>query len=218
MKTLLTTSAIVALLSAPVFAQGDTNQQINVQPPAATDQIAPNDKMAPGDQTGAPAATENQQPAPDAVAPDTAAQAPAAEKGNAVAQDQMFLDSQGENQELASHWIGKSVYNGNNESLGDVNDLLFTQDGSVAAVIIGVGGFLGIGEKAVAVSFDAIQPQTDENGKVRLTLQATADQLDAAPEFKTLAQIKAEERAKAAETQAPGAAPAPAPAPTGSAM
>ena len=214
MKTLLTTSAILALLSAPVFAQGDTNQQMNVQPPAAADQMAPNDQMAPGDQTGAPAATDNPQPAPDAIAPDAAAQAPAAKKGDAVAQAQMFLDRQGENQALASKWIGKSVHNTNGDSLGDVNDLLLGQDGSVGAVIIGVGGFLGIGEKAVAVPFDAIRPQTDENGNVKLILLATADQLDAAPEFKTLAQVKADERAKAAETQAPGATPAP----TGSSM
>jgi len=218
MKTLLTTSAILALLSAPVFAQGDANQQMNVQPPAAADQMTPNDQMAPGDQTGAPAATDNQQPAPDAVAPDAAAQAPAAEKGDAMAQDKSFLQQQGQNQALASNWMGKTVFDANGDGLGDVNDLLLDKDGSVGGVIIGVGGFLGIGEKSVAVPFDAIEMQTDDNGKMRLILQATADQLNAAPEFKTLAQVKAEERAKAGETQAPGAAPPPPLAPIGSSM
>ena len=101
------------------------------------------------------------------------------------------------------------MHNGNGDSLGDINDLLLAKDGTADAVILGVGGFLGIGEKAVAVAFNDIQPQTDENGHVKLTLQATKDDLDAAPEFKTLADIQAEERAKAAETQAPGTAPAP---------
>lgn len=217
MKTLLTTSAIVALLAGPVFAQGDTDQE-NIQPPAAADQMAPEDQAIPDDQTGAPAATGDEQPAPDVVAPEDAVQAPAEEKGNAVAEDQMFLDRQDESENLASNWMGKSVYNANDESLGDVNDLLLADDGSMDAVIIGVGGFLGLGEKNVAVPFEAIQAQTDENGNLKLFLQATAEQLDAAPEFRTLADIQAEERARAAETQAPGVAPAPAPAPGDSAM
>jgi sporulation protein YlmC with PRC-barrel domain len=196
MKTLMTTSAILALLSLPVFAQGDNADQMQVQPPAATD-------IAPGDTNGAPAASGDVQKAPDAAAPDTTAAAPAAKGDNAVAaaKDQQFIAQQGENQNLVSEWIGKTVYNANDENLGDVNDLVIADNGSANAVIIGVGGFLGIGEKNVAVPFDAVQPRTDENGKLTLYLEATKDQLDAAPEFKTLADIKAEERANTAATQ-----------------
>ncbi|WP_353622801.1 PRC-barrel domain-containing protein [Aliirhizobium terrae] len=46
---------------------------------------------------------------------------------------------------------GKRVYGAGNESIGPINDVLVSQNGSVNAVVVGVGGFLGIGEKNVAV-------------------------------------------------------------------
>lgn len=52
---------------------------------------------------------------------------------------------------------GKAVYGAEGESIGDIGDVLISQDGSVNAVIIGVGGFLGIGEKDVAVDMSALQ-------------------------------------------------------------
>lgn len=51
---------------------------------------------------------------------------------------------------------GKAVYGAENESIGEINDVLVSQDGSINAVIIGVGGFLGIGEKNVAVDMSAL--------------------------------------------------------------
>jgi hypothetical protein len=58
---------------------------------------------------------------------------------------------------LASKLIGTTVVGPNNESIGDVNDVLMERDGHAAAVIVGVGGFLGIGEKDVAISFNQIE-------------------------------------------------------------
>ena len=52
---------------------------------------------------------------------------------------------------------GKAVYGSDGASIGDIKDVLVSQDGSVNAVIIGVGGFLGIGEKDVAVNIGALQ-------------------------------------------------------------
>ncbi|MCO5732769.1 PRC-barrel domain-containing protein [Rhizobium sp. SSA_523] len=52
---------------------------------------------------------------------------------------------------------GKAVYGADGENIGEINDVLVSQDGSVNAVIIGVGGFLGIGEKDVAVQMSALQ-------------------------------------------------------------
>nr|WP_254004807.1 PRC-barrel domain-containing protein [Pleomorphomonas sp. NRK KF1] len=52
---------------------------------------------------------------------------------------------------------GKAVYGSDGANIGDINDVLVSQDGSVNAVIIGVGGFLGIGEKDVAVNMSALQ-------------------------------------------------------------
>jgi sporulation protein YlmC with PRC-barrel domain len=57
----------------------------------------------------------------------------------------------------ASQMVGLNVYNDNNESLGTINDLLTDRSGNIKAVVIGVGGFLGVGEHLVAVPFDKIK-------------------------------------------------------------
>src|SRR5690242_4910975 len=53
-----------------------------------------------------------------------------------------------------SKLVGLSVYNDNRESLGSINDLLTDKNGDIKAVVLGVGGFLGVGEHLVAVPFD----------------------------------------------------------------
>jgi sporulation protein YlmC with PRC-barrel domain len=57
----------------------------------------------------------------------------------------------------ASKVVGLSVYNDNNESLGTINDLLMDKSGNTKAVVIGVGGFLGVGEHLVAVPLEKIK-------------------------------------------------------------
>jgi sporulation protein YlmC with PRC-barrel domain len=61
----------------------------------------------------------------------------------------------------ASKVVGLSVYNANNESVGSINDLLTDQSGNIKAVVIGVGGFLGVGEHLVAVPFDKVKFTND---------------------------------------------------------
>jgi len=56
-----------------------------------------------------------------------------------------------------SKLMGLNVYNDNNEKLGDINEVLVDKSGKITAVVIGVGGFLGIGENNVAVSFDKLK-------------------------------------------------------------
>lgn len=57
----------------------------------------------------------------------------------------------------ASKLMGLDVYNQANEKLGDVNELILDKSGKVAAVVIGVGGFLGMGEHDIAVSLDQLK-------------------------------------------------------------
>ena len=57
----------------------------------------------------------------------------------------------------ASKLVGLNVYNDNNESLGSINDLLTDKNGNIKAVVVGVGGFLGVGEHLVAVPLDKIK-------------------------------------------------------------
>jgi hypothetical protein len=57
----------------------------------------------------------------------------------------------------SSKVVGLSVYNDKNEKIGSINDLLVDKSGNVKAAVIGVGGFLGMGEHLVAVSFDKVK-------------------------------------------------------------
>jgi sporulation protein YlmC with PRC-barrel domain len=57
----------------------------------------------------------------------------------------------------ASKMVGLSVYNDKNESIGSINDLLTEKDGKIKAVVIGVGGFLGVGEHLVAIPFEKVK-------------------------------------------------------------
>jgi len=83
---------------------------------------------------------------------------------------------------MASNYVGHTVYGPNNEKLGKITDLILDSDGQAVAAIIGVGGFLGIGEKDVAVSFKALKTTT-KNGAEYLTLSVTKDQLKSATKF-----------------------------------
>jgi sporulation protein YlmC with PRC-barrel domain len=80
-------------------------------------------------------------------------------------------------------WYKQSVYDPSDAKIGEIMDVLVTPEGNINALIVGVGGFLGAGEKDVAVPFNAVK-HTEKNGKVYLTMNATKDALKAAPGFK----------------------------------
>jgi sporulation protein YlmC with PRC-barrel domain len=82
----------------------------------------------------------------------------------------------------ASKLIGTKVVNANNETIGDINEVVLGKNGQVAAIIIGVGGFLGVGEREVAVSFDSLQMRGDQNDKLTIVVNATKDTLKNAPQ------------------------------------
>lgn len=90
---------------------------------------------------------------------------------------------QDENTFLTSNLMGATVYNADNEAVGDVNDVIMSREGMIEGMVLGVGGFLGIGEKSVAVKMDQIEMRDTETG-IKLVLNATREQLAEAPEFK----------------------------------
>jgi sporulation protein YlmC with PRC-barrel domain len=86
---------------------------------------------------------------------------------------------------LATNLIGETVYNGtgdNAENIGDVNDIIIGKDGAVGALIVGVGGFLGIGEKDVAVNFSELD-WAEKDGDRWLVVEMTKEQLESQPAF-----------------------------------
>jgi sporulation protein YlmC with PRC-barrel domain len=84
---------------------------------------------------------------------------------------------------LASKMLGFPVYTSaaaDAEQIGEINDLVVGQDGNVTAVILGVGGFLGVGEKNVAVNYSDLQWTVAADNTERLVLETTREVLEAA--------------------------------------
>ena len=75
--------------------------------------------------------------------------------------------------------IGAPVYGSQNEWLGEVSELAMGENGEINNVIIDVGGFLGIGEKPVALSMDEVQLRVHDNDELRAYVPHTEDELDA---------------------------------------
>lgn len=152
-RTLLATTALAALMSTGAIAQDAT---------PATDPAAP--------------ATSTEAPATDAMgATHSAAPFDMATGYTAVDTDN-----------LATRLIDQPVYSSSGddaEEIGNVTDLVFSNDGQITAVVIGVGGFLGIGEKSVAVDFASLEFTVATDNTERWVLPTSADALNAAPDF-----------------------------------
>jgi sporulation protein YlmC with PRC-barrel domain len=84
---------------------------------------------------------------------------------------------------LTSKIIGAKVHAKSGEKIGDVNDLVVDATGRVTGVVVGVGGFLGVGEKSVALPYGAVTIGADEKGAPRLTVDVTKEALEKAPTF-----------------------------------
>ena len=93
-------------------------------------------------------------PAPAAQPAETQSKAPAPGA-------EQFIDKQTVDEWRAPKLVGVDVYGADNKKVGKIKDLLINHDGSARTVVIGVGGFLGIGEKDVAVPFQSVQWRTE---------------------------------------------------------
>jgi hypothetical protein len=160
-KFMISTAA-AALLAGSAFAQA---------PSPSPSQSSPQSSPPTTQQSSPPA----MQPSPSTSAsPSSSAQASG-----------KFVTEQKPDQMLATKFKGTDVIGANNEKIGDVSDILFDKDAKVLAYVIGVGGFLGIGQKDVALAPTAFQlmPPTDRDN-MKLQLSMTKDELKAAPDFK----------------------------------
>ena len=164
MNKIIALTAAVSMLGATAALSQTT--QPETQPQATPPQTGPQQTTPPA---GTPPSPQVQKEQP----------APGAKPGPG---EQTFLQQQQPGQMLASNLMGKSVLGPNNERIGDINDLVLAQDGKVIAVVVGVGGFLGIGEKNVAIPFErvTVAPTGDQ-----VTTQLTRQELEQAPQFVT---------------------------------
>lgn len=199
-RTLLATTALAALLATGAIAQDAAPAA-----PAATEApaAAPADPMAPAADAAAGADVES------GAMEETDIHEPWDMSAGYVAAD---------TDNLGSRLIGQPVYSSTGddaEEIGSISDLVFSEDGQITAVIIGVGGFLGIGEKAVAVDFQSLEFTLAADNTERWVLPTTADALTAAPDFVWEEDEPADvttDPAAPADPMAPAADPAAAPA------
>ena len=140
-------------------------------PPADTAAAPADQTTVPADQTAdakAPAATDN------TTSTDTMATA---------AIDKSQLSPLDTANATAEDLIGTTVYGANDSNVGEIGDIAMTSDGKIDAIIIDVGGFLGLGEKPVAVGMDNLSFMTDKDGDKYLYTNLTKEQLEAQPAF-----------------------------------
>ena len=115
--------------------------------------------------------------------------------------DMKFLEVQDETQFLADEEvIGKDVVNVMDEEVGTIADLVMDREKKLVGVVLSVGGFLGVGDKWVAVSVDQIDFPTKEQ-PARLLVAVTEEQLKNAPDFMTREAVEVEEAAVQAQQQ-----------------
>ena len=171
---------------------------------------------------GLPALAQQQAepPPPPPAAPGTGAAPAESTAPPAAVPVPVPVPEQAEHQVRAESLLGVDVSNGQ-DTIGEVSDLVVTQDGRVEAIVVGVGGFLGVGQKRVALAWDSIE-LAERDGERVILVAATREQLEDMPEFTTLEEKQAEEAMRQQQQQMqqqPGGAPAgvgvapPAPAP-----
>jgi sporulation protein YlmC with PRC-barrel domain len=159
----LTAAALAVLLSTSAYAQHAPGTDTNAPSANPPHQVMPNTTIAPN----APSDNPSHQAMPNTTS------APSANR---------FTTNQAPGQWLVGNLWDKSVYNAAGKSIGELKDVLIDKDGKVTALVIGVGGFLGLGEKNVAVDYNYLQ----QNGGVtpnRITLGMSEEDLRNAPKF-----------------------------------
>jgi len=159
LSTLLMSGAVVGLLAAAPVAMAQTTTN-PANPPAATT-------------TPAPA------PAAPSVSTPGATKAPVAPTASNTTKTDPAMAPAG--QADAKKLIGRNIKNANNDTIGEIKSVFLDKDGKVQTVIVGVGGFLGMGEHEVALAWNDLQ--VSNNGE-QVMVNMTKDQLKGLPEYK----------------------------------
>jgi sporulation protein YlmC with PRC-barrel domain len=168
MKKLASAAVLFMFISAGALAQPPSETP---QPPPSAPETAKPEATPP-----APEATQPAPPPPEATQPAAPAPEAAAPKGaeatTTVPSDSVSL----------THYYKQNVYDTSDNPVGEISDVLLDKDGRVTAVIVSVGGFLGLGAKYVSVPFNALR-MTEKDGKRYLVMETTKDTLMSAPGY-----------------------------------
>ncbi|MBB6410667.1 PRC-barrel domain-containing protein [Mesorhizobium sangaii] len=115
----------------------------------------------------------------DTVAAPSAAPAVATDNTATAAIDKSALTEMPADKISAENLIGTTVYGADDAKVGEIGDIVLSTDKKVDAIVVDVGGFLGIGEKSVAVGMEELKFMTDKNGNRYLYTNLTKAQLEA---------------------------------------
>lgn len=200
-KLMLLAATLPLMLSAPVLAQTtDQAPAAGVEappPPAATDTAPPADITAPEATAPDDSAATETMPLDSTAPTDTAA------SGGAE-----ILTEESDDQVLAAKIIGMDVVNSAGEEIGKVDDVLLDKSGAISGLVLKSGGVLGMGGKTVAVAWTDVAAAEQAEA---VTVDLTAEQIDAAPEFRTKEDLEAEALSNAPPPAAPAGPATPTP-------
>jgi sporulation protein YlmC with PRC-barrel domain len=168
MKKLASAAVLFMFISAGALAQppSETPQPPPSAPETAKPEAAPPPPEATQPAPPPPEATQPAAPAPEAAAPK------GAEAMTTVPSDSVSL----------THYYKQNVYDTSDNPVGEISDVLIDKDGRVTAVIVSVGGFLGLGAKYVSIPFSALR-MTEKADKRYLVMDTTKDALMSAPGY-----------------------------------
>ena len=185
-------------LAEPQLPADDTQAPPALEQPAQPSEVMPSEPSEPSD-PAAPIPGDSSEMSPqispadpgEATPPPQSSEAPqsiAPAPSASAASGPQFLTKQESGDVLASNLIGESVYNGQDEAIGGINDLITDESGKVVAVLIGAGGFLGMGEKDVAIRFEDLRLVREEDNGIKVIADLNQDTLASAPDYETLAE------------------------------
>jgi sporulation protein YlmC with PRC-barrel domain len=165
-KHLIACAAATALVGAPAYAQTAATPEAD-RPAATGAGTAGSPAMQPGGTgtagTTAGGATGNSstmQPGTSGMTGATTSTASGMAAGQQAA-GMAPLAGPGQGHMMGSDIRGTRVYGANSENIGSINDIVVDRNGQLVALVVGVGGFLGIGQKDVAIPFGAVEIVSD---------------------------------------------------------
>ncbi|HEY7749122.1 MAG TPA: PRC-barrel domain-containing protein [Aestuariivirgaceae bacterium] len=179
--TMGATGQAAATADQPASTTGQAATATADQPASTTDQSATATTEQPATTTDQSATATTEQPAAETTTDQTAATQPTTTEQTATESSEQALAAP--SGLLASNLIGTTVYTPDDQSVGDINDIILSTEGQPTQVVVGVGGFLGLGEKDVLMDMSKLKVSTTDDGNVKVVVETTQEELQNLPAF-----------------------------------